>query len=508
MDIQFLNTMFNGLSGKVEFREILGKNEIKKTKFVNITDLENYKPTKDRNIYFGLFTRKPKAKSGNALNCLETRALWLDFDNAENKNEIKERLKKADLPDYSFLIHSGNGYHCYWLLDEPTKEVEHILNKMILLTGADPKAKDKARILRVPGTFNVKEINDPKECRILEGKKLKYPIKQFENLLNVTTNDLKPVTKDYVNLATETIKRECIKNILKGAKEKAFTLNGRDFGTRHFALGRLTRYLKEQGYPRAKTYQIIKDWNSRNQPELAPNDLNDSFKYYWQKDYKLLGCIIPDQENSERLAQFSACGQCEFKRFNSKQNLEDAEPYNNRLLKDLSKLSGNELIVYHILRIYEEQTIKELRERLKTKATNKPCMDTRTLRKSITFLVSEGYISENTIKARNGVQRIYKIKNIGTYGLGYTIITNGAVYGVIDKRITPRLFKLFVLIKKHLRGGKGYCYPSAYTLAKELRTNSNNISRDTKKLEESGYIRKIRTINEKGGQKVFYECLL
>lgn len=97
-------------------------------------------------------------------------ALWLEIDN--NARDIPERLIDAHFPP-TMLIHSGSGYHAYWMLKTPLAidsektrhEVERTLEGMILDwgidAGADKHTRDITRILRTPFFRNVKDKYAP-----------------------------------------------------------------------------------------------------------------------------------------------------------------------------------------------------------------------------------------------------------------------------------------------------------------------------------------------------------
>lgn len=90
-----------------------------------------------------------------AVNCL-----FAEFDGGADA--ALQHLE--DLPYYpSAVIHSGGGLHCYWLLEDTIPitdgnraEIAHLQAAWVDLVGADDGAKDLARVLRVPGTFNRK----------------------------------------------------------------------------------------------------------------------------------------------------------------------------------------------------------------------------------------------------------------------------------------------------------------------------------------------------------------
>lgn len=85
--------------------------------------------------------------------------------------EFDEPHQLASLPlAPSVIIQSSPGkHHCYWLLDEPfileseadTLRARSMQAAWVKLVGSDPAAKDLTRVLRVPGTRNVKSKYAP-----------------------------------------------------------------------------------------------------------------------------------------------------------------------------------------------------------------------------------------------------------------------------------------------------------------------------------------------------------
>jgi hypothetical protein len=65
----------------------------------------------------------------------------------------------------STIVNSGGGRHCYWYFDKPVvfrseddrSRFAAFLEAWIAYVGGDPGAKDLARVLRVPGSFNAKQ---------------------------------------------------------------------------------------------------------------------------------------------------------------------------------------------------------------------------------------------------------------------------------------------------------------------------------------------------------------
>jgi hypothetical protein len=129
---------------------------------------------------------------------------WLDIDCGPDK-AVKKRgystqkdalvaLRKFcednRLPKPTILS-SGNGLHCYWCLDtfipaEEWRKLAKKLKKLIYRCGllADPaRTADIASVLRVPGTMNWKDPNNPKPVQIWRFTKA-HNLQAFAGALN------------------------------------------------------------------------------------------------------------------------------------------------------------------------------------------------------------------------------------------------------------------------------------------------------------------------------------
>ena len=106
------------------------------------------------------FKNAPDAKKDH---CTSLNAFFVDIDGRKDLNEIEEIKKRLDP---SFITETKNGYHIFWLLDEPIfkDEVgttwddkvlmwERIEQSIVTTLKADPVVKDITRILRIPNTY-------------------------------------------------------------------------------------------------------------------------------------------------------------------------------------------------------------------------------------------------------------------------------------------------------------------------------------------------------------------
>lgn len=95
------------------------------------------------------------------------RACYVDIDGSSDLEEALALLRAARIPAPSFVVYSGRGMHLYWLL-QPTpgqalpvwQRVQDVLIKALASIGADPAARDCARMLRLVGTTHSKSGNE------------------------------------------------------------------------------------------------------------------------------------------------------------------------------------------------------------------------------------------------------------------------------------------------------------------------------------------------------------
>jgi len=111
-------------------------------------------------LYFGVGLREEGAGGAKAA-VTRLGAVWIDVDVEESPAELKERLKVFPLLP-SHVVFSGHGHHLYWLLrsgvgPEGFGRVEALNRRLAASVGGDVKCYDAARIMRLPGTMNVKK---------------------------------------------------------------------------------------------------------------------------------------------------------------------------------------------------------------------------------------------------------------------------------------------------------------------------------------------------------------
>ena len=157
--------------------------------------------------------------SRDAVNAVSLQSFWLDVD-AHGKgpyetpndalNGIKAFVKAAALPKPNYIHMTGHGVQVFWTLPEPisTNEWQPVadglqeLAKRINL-GADPITADAARILRVPGTFNFRNPDNPVEAVLYETKSGYIELEPFHAAINAALSKLpEPAPKPKKRLPT------------------------------------------------------------------------------------------------------------------------------------------------------------------------------------------------------------------------------------------------------------------------------------------------------------------
>lgn len=141
----------------------------------------NKRNEKGFNAYFGPGRRVGRDGSKDGVS--EILAIWADLDAKDfNPKDLStgvllamDRVHTLPVDRWpSVVVESGNGYHLYWLLREPLntttragrERAEAIMRGLAKHLGGD-HTHDIGRVMRLPGSLNVKDPGDPKPCKIV-----------------------------------------------------------------------------------------------------------------------------------------------------------------------------------------------------------------------------------------------------------------------------------------------------------------------------------------------------
>jgi hypothetical protein len=137
--------------------------------------------------YFAVGLRKPRLsrwKRGGAAEVVALPAFYTDIDDPTDAALIQ--LRGARLPP-SVIVHSGGGYHAYWLLDEPTADLNtarQVLQGLARTFGGD--GLSPAQSLRLPGSVNHKPERGGAVCRLVELSDRRYLLSNFQSFIPPT----------------------------------------------------------------------------------------------------------------------------------------------------------------------------------------------------------------------------------------------------------------------------------------------------------------------------------
>ncbi len=226
--------------------------------------------------------RRPGGGRGKNADVKAYVALWLDLDFHGQENAVRAAWAKlleiftAAGIRPSIIVESGRGIHVYWLLDKPYPNAEARpccagLQKEASICdieggGSDP-INDPCRVLRMPGTSNLKDKSDPRSCIIVEASWKRYPLSAFAEYKT-------EVKKSAEDLEEERVQK-AIKNLGK-AKDKEIERikEGVGEGERDNSAAKYAGYLLARGLPVEKVHELITEWNKLNRPPLEPADVD------------------------------------------------------------------------------------------------------------------------------------------------------------------------------------------------------------------------------------------
>ncbi len=236
------------------------------------------------------FEGAPNAKLEN---CTSLNAFFVDIDGRKEQSELDEIKKKLDP---TFILETKNGYHIYWLLDEPIfkaevsedewkesiKKWERVEQAIVLDLKADTAVKDIPRILRIPDTYYWKKsgaaymdgvegvlkikgiYKKPGNSYTMDEVAEAFPVKEevilYQNEMPLENKGLKEYAemekKDFfsrVNKVYPMEQRDSFKALISG-KEKTVSI-----GSRNQALIVTASLMKQAGWTKKKALEHLEE---------------------------------------------------------------------------------------------------------------------------------------------------------------------------------------------------------------------------------------------------------
>jgi len=108
-------------------------------------------------VYVGMNTLKPDARTRTKEDIAVIRHIYLDFDH-NGTAAVQSMIKREDLPEPNYLVNSSSGkWQVVWKVEAFQQEdAERLMRHLVRELGADPAATDSSRVLRLPGYMNHK----------------------------------------------------------------------------------------------------------------------------------------------------------------------------------------------------------------------------------------------------------------------------------------------------------------------------------------------------------------
>lgn len=515
---KFFKAIFEGIEEN-EFIRILQINEkndyVKESYFNNIDELISFTTNKHRkfnNTYFNLCTTN--SLGGQEEDLISRYCLGFDFDKKDyeegfNHHNIIEKFKELGLW-YHSLVDSGNGYHCYMMI-EPTTNlniVDEVQKAIATKLNSDMNATLKTQILRVPYTFNIKDMDKLKEVKIISQFD-RNTIKRY-NINQLHKRFCQSEFKDNDNNKKVVIS---LSSAYPQCVEKALTQGSR-VGRRNRDLFNIVIALKHRGNNVNQAKYTIQQWNKLNEKELDNDFLNKEVERIYN-NYQGYICNNCDEEVKDNCKSYTISD------FDLEQygqpiiNIQNkvAKQCKNSKRKGVVTMSGNELFIYNVLvnnKDFEELNIDMIIERITDRKTKKCALSKPTILKSLKGLEEKEYITITKGNARKGIKDIYslnskKVTQDNSFKMSYFINIL-----VIKGHITTNELKVYTHMRYlhledvKLNKTKGNIFVrSRFELAKSLGMDENNVAKAINNLYENMVLDR-RAIQKESNSKQFY----
>ena len=293
---------------------------------------------------------------------------------------------------------------------------------------------------------------------------------------------------------TKTASYYCVQCMLaEGAQE----------GARNFCLGRIVNYFKViKGYTKENALKEVQLWNRKCNPPKSPSIINADFERYWEGNYKLLGCEVPDKNDQQILNRYCDKYNCTTI-FEQKANGEvEAEEmlFDNNILKNkvMRDLTGFHFMILSVLDFVDKPlTKKKLVNHLTGRKTKKCCICDDTLSKDLAELVKRKFIIYDDMTKSYSINR-------KTYKPTYTRYSYSATIQLINKIISPCEYLTYLCLVRNLQQNRNV---TCETIADDLNKDDGNVSRYIIGLHKTGLINVTTSYNSRGVPYNTYKIL-
>jgi len=216
-----------------------------------------------QNVYVG---GNPRTDTGKrkASDVPLARALFADFDGGTTVDAALQRIRDAGLPAPSIVVVSGNGVHVYWVLRESMTDLAAwtaTMKGIIAAVQSDGTIHDPSRIMRLPGTRNVKPDRPGRPwCRIVSINEVRHDLAAFPVVAATKPRSAGDGKRRHRGLGDEA------QRLIDTAKVE---------GERRPAIYRIACDMKARGWTLAEATAAIMSRVRRIEPALTQDDIDD-----------------------------------------------------------------------------------------------------------------------------------------------------------------------------------------------------------------------------------------
>lgn len=254
-------------------------------------NLQHLNRTEVRNIHPCVNPRaKRPRKRGTNKDVEAYVALWSDIDFRGDEAAVRdsfwktiEIFREAGL-EPSIIIESGHGLHAYWLLDRPYP----VAQARPCCAGVQDTFKiadaqnDPSRVLRMPGTVNLKDPRHPAVCRVVEATWKRYPLESFSGYAidpGKSKEDLEEEATEKAVHQTLPSRDPKIEEAKRGVSESGGPYGGRT----NAAVALAGHYCSKLGKKNLVLY-AMREWNKLNSPPLDEGEIELIVENIWKAD--------------------------------------------------------------------------------------------------------------------------------------------------------------------------------------------------------------------------------
>lgn len=236
--------------------------------------------------------KRPK-KRGKNKDVSHYVTLWVDIDFHGTETASREDFRKnvqafteAGLAP-SIIAESGHGLHAYWLLDKPYPYAEaHRCCAGLQDAFKADTVNDGSRVLRMPGTLNLKDPRNPGLCRVIEASYKRYALESFADYAVNPKESLEDLEEKKLEKELKSNKPSRNPNI-ELVKNEGVSESGGPFGGRHNTVKALAGHFASD--PSITTLEAVTEklraWNSAKcNPPVEDKEVDGMARYAWEQE--------------------------------------------------------------------------------------------------------------------------------------------------------------------------------------------------------------------------------